>query len=181
MNDVSDISAKNISETFVRVIKSYNIVPREYAGMLNPDEVHNHIELPAKIFYALRDVLKDDNVVDSFKIGRDNSFYRIQESTPLQAQTIKKANEFLDEVGFKNPYDIEVAVFDKKEILGCADNHTIILSDICLERGVNEVVNTIIEEFIHLKYHVKDKTRAFQTAIITEFISYMKSQNAIIV
>ena len=75
---------------------------------------------------------------------------------------------------FHIPYIIKVGIFEYKEIMGCADGDVIVVSDVNLEKGVTDVINTIIEEYIHIKYGVDDETRGFQTAIITEFISYMK-------
>jgi hypothetical protein len=86
--------------------------------------------------------------------------------------------DFLEEVRFEIPYEIEMAQFDSENVLGCAHDGKIYLSEKCAEMGVNETVNAIIEEYIHLKHRVKDNTRAFQTAAITEFIAYMKRSNS---
>lgn len=63
-------------------------------------------------------------------------------------------------------------------LVGAAMKDVIYVSEICFEKGVNEVVNTIIEEFIHLKYGVQDCTRGFQTAAISELITYMKERSS---
>ena len=50
-----------------------------------------------------------------------------------------------------------------------------------MDRGIQELVNTIIEEYIHLKYKVRDETREFQHAVINELITYMKKVNSVII
>jgi len=170
-----------MSETFKNCLRKINLAPKGYAGLLKPDEVFNHVILPTKIFNSVRSVLSDDNVGDRFKVSRHGGMFREVEPTTVWQKTLDEAIYFLKEVKLVIPYDISVALFEVKSVLGCATNGQIYISDVCLEKGVNETVNTLIEEYIHLKYAVSDETRGFQTAIITEFISYMKSQNAIII
>lgn len=178
LGDMSTISSSNMSEAFKECIRSINLAPKGYAGLLKPDEVHNHVIVPTKVFQSFRGVIGDKNVGDKFKVTKRGAFMREIDTTELYQATINKALDFFKEVGFDIPYEITVALFDNKEILGTISEGKIVLSDICIEKGVNEVVNTILEEFIHLKYGAQDETRAFQTAMLTEFISYMKVKNA---
>lgn len=181
MSEMVDLNPSHISETFLACIKGLNIVPRGYAGLLKPDERQNFIVIPTKLFFALRNYLDDERMGDRFKVNREGRLLREHEPTVLQAETIKAAEFFLKEAKFPIPYEIITATFETKDILGFAYGNQIILSDVCLEQGVNPVINTIIEEYIHLKYGVHDETRAFQTAIITEMVSYMKRQTAMVV
>jgi len=185
ISDFSDISSSNISEEFKECLKEIRVCPKAYGGLLKPDEQHNHVIVPTKVFESVRGYIGDDNVGAAFRVGRDGAIWRPLERTDLHNATLEKAMDFLKEVEFGEPleYDIVVGLFDSKKILGFADSteNKIVLSDICMDMGVNEVVNTIIEEFIHLKYEVKDETRGFQTSIITEFISYMKKKNAYLI
>jgi hypothetical protein len=178
ISDYSTLNPANMSDTFRECIKKARLAPVGYAGLLKPDEIHNHILIPTKIFRSIRGQIDDNNVGDKFKVMKNGGVFREVEPTPLWDDTLKQALEFLKEVKFDIPYEVVVAIFDDKTIQGVAFDGRIILSNICLEKGVNETVNTITEEFIHLKYDVADETRAFQTATITEFISYMKKVNA---
>lgn len=178
VSDYSTINSSNVSDTFRECIKKINMAPKGYAGLLNPDEMHNHIIVPTKVFDSVRAFLPDENVGDKFKVSRRAGLFREVEPTELYNETIRQAIYFLEECDLKIPYEIQQCIFDDKRIMGCAHDGKILISQVCLEKGVNEVVNTIIEEYIHLKYDVKDETRAFQTAMITEFISYMKKKNA---
>lgn len=181
LSDISTINGSNVSDSFRECLTSINLAPHGYAGLLKPDEVHNHIIVPTKIFKSVRALIPDENVGDKFKVNIKGALYREIEINELYTATIKEAQYFLKECGMEVNYGIIVAMFDCKEIMGCAMGEKIILSDVCLERGVNEVVNTIIEEYIHLKYKVLDETRAFQTAIITEFVSYLKKHNSFLI
>lgn len=178
ISDISSINSTHISDVFKKCINSINVAPKGFAGLLKPDELHNHVIIPTKLFQSVRGIIPDENVGDRFKVTNDGAFYRIIETTPLQDQTIKQALYFLDEVKFDIPFEIAVAIFDEKQVLGYAHDNKIILSDVGLERGINEIVLTIIEEFIHLKYNVKDETRDFQDRVILEFVSYMKKINS---
>jgi hypothetical protein len=179
LSDISTIN-NNASEVFKLCLKETRIAPIGYAGLLKPDEVNNYIIIPTKIFKSIRGIIGDENVSDKFKVTKYGAFYREIEMSLLDEATINKAIDFLKEVKFNMPYDIKTAIFDDKDIMGTIYGNNIILSDICIDKGVNEVVNTIIEEFIHIKYDVRDETRSFQTAIISELIIYMKNINAYI-
>jgi len=181
ISDISILNASAYSERFKEVLNKINLAPKGMAGYLKPDEINNHVIIPTKVFESVRSIIKEDNLGDAFKVTKQGEMYRRIDVTPLQQQTIKQALYFFEQCGFDIPYEIHVAMFDSKDIWGCAHNNTIILSDIGLERGVNETCVTILEEFIHLKYDVKDKTRAFQDAMLVEMIGYMKKLNSFVI
>ncbi len=181
LSDISTINSSSVSDVFKECLKEINMAPSGMAGMLKPDEVNNHIIVPTKIFNSVRAYIPEENVGDRFKVTKKGALYREIEESELYKATIKQALYFFSECRFEIDFPIVVAIFDNKEILGAAHDGKIILSDICLEKGVNQVVNTIIEEYIHLKYKVLDETRDFQTSIITEFVSYMKQINAFMI
>lgn len=169
-----------MSEVFKKVIKSMKLAPSGYAGLLDPDEVHQYLIIPTNLFDCFKAILPEDKVPSKFKTTIKGSFFRDIKPDELQEETLRQSLEFFKEVNFEIPYDIQVVIFEDKKILGTINKaeSLIYLSDICISKGVNEVVNTIIEEFIHLKYDVQDKTRGFQTAVITELVDYMKKASA---
>lgn len=180
ISDVSSINSSCASDIFKECINTLNMAPKGMAGMLKPDEVMNHVIIPTKVFQSIRGVISDDNVGDKFKVNKRGGMFREIESTDLYKATIKQALYFFEQVGFDIPYDISVAIFDDKDVFGCVYEGKIILSDVGLEKGVNEVCNTILEEYIHIKYEQMDETRGFQTAMLTEFVSYMKKNNSFV-
>lgn len=181
VEEYSSVHAGNMSEVYLKCIKKVRLAPRGRAGLLKQDELDSHIIIPTKIFQTVRGVIGDENVGDKFKVNKDGAIFREIELTNLHKATLKEVMYFFKEVKFDIPYEIKIAIFEDKEVAGCAYKKVIYISDICMDRGVNDVVNTIIEEFIHIKYKAGDETRAFQTAMITEFIAYMKKCNSIVI
>lgn len=181
LSDYCTLNASKVSDTFKDCLKSLNLAPAGYAGLLKPDEVHNHVIVPTKVFSSVRAHIPESNVGDKFKITKRGAMYREIEITDIYKATIDKAMDFFKESEFEIPYQIKVAIFDEKEINGAAIDGEIFLSDVCLERGVNDVVNCIIEEYIHIKYGCADETKHFQMSLITEFIGYMKRKNAYLI
>ena len=185
MHDFAHIHLGAMSETFKKVIKENKFAPTGWAGLLSTEEQQSHILIPTEIFKAVRGTLKDENVGDKFKVSAKGDLFRVITDNKLYEATLKQAMYFFQECNFEIPYEIKIARFDTKDTLGGVDKlddvYYIILSDICLEKGVNEVVNTIIEEYVHIKHGVRDTTRSMQTALIDELISYMKKANSIII
>lgn len=178
LSDISSISTDSISEEFKEVVSDIKLAPKGLSGLLDPDEFGSTTIIPTKIFEAVRAFIADDSVAHKFKMSTGGALFRTIEQTLLHTETIRKALDFLKEADFEIPYEINVCIFDEKDVLGCAFSGEIYISDICMEMGVNQVVNTIIEEYIHIKYDCLDKTRKMQTSIITEFVSYMQKINS---
>ena len=88
----------DMSKEFIETVKNINLAPAEYAGLIPPDEIHNYILVPNKLFEAVRDELDDSRVDKGFRIGT-KGIYREIENKPLYEQTIKQALDFLKEVG----------------------------------------------------------------------------------
>lgn len=178
LSDISAINSSNASDTFKNCIKKLRTAPKGYAGLLKPDEVNNHVILPTKIFKSIRGYMEDDNVGKAFKVTNSGAMFREFDKDKLQEKVIKDSFYFLNECGLQINYPVKTVVFDEKNVLAAAYNGEILLSDIVLSKGVNATVIALIEEYIHIKHEVSDETRAFQIAIITEFVDYMKKQNA---
>lgn len=179
ISNLFEIESPKLSEQFKEELSLGEIVPFGLSGLLTTAEIQTCYVVPTKIFKSLRHHIDEKSINSKFKISSSNVAYRYINSSLYQS-ALNKAVEFLKEVKFEIPFKIKTGVFDDKKIYGLADkeNSAIVISDICMEKGIDEIINTIIEEYIHLKYDVRDETREFQSAIITEFISYMKKQNA---
>ena len=170
---VTELDASYMSKECVEVLTSLKLVPDDFRGLLKPEERKSHLVIPNKVFKKIRTKLKNENVGEAFKVYKEG-MYRELEETEGQLIVINNALNFLQDSGFYIPYVVKVGAFANKGVQGCAHGEVIVLSEVNLEKGTTEVINTIIEEYIHIKYGVEDETRGFQTAIITEFISYLK-------
>jgi hypothetical protein len=174
----------SISEEFKEVIKSLKVCPVSMGGLLGQDEIGNTVLIPTEIYRHCSDFLDNENRAKNFKIYKD-SFYEEIFIDNLSQATIDKCLNFFEECNYLGPleYPIVLARFEKKEILGFADmkNKCIVLSENCISGGVQKVIETIIEEYIHLKYDVKDETRSFQDASIQELVTVLKIKNSYLV
>ncbi|MDD5016109.1 MAG: hypothetical protein PHW73_13620, partial [Atribacterota bacterium] len=164
------------SHAILEYLKTAEIMPRGLSGLLTTEERAKCLIVPTRLFTYLRDFLDDENIAEKVRAGSNGVLFRVVEPNKLHTATINRALEFFKEAKLEIPYEIKVATFDKKDIFGLAEKETIVLSDLGIERGANETANTILEEYLHIKYNVKDCTRQFQTASIAEFINYMKNQ-----
>jgi len=178
ISDISTISASNASEEFKECIRDINICPVGFGGMLKPDEVHNHVLVHNKVFKSVRGLIEDDNVSDAFKVSaRSHIFREVTNPEEDVITVLRKALAKLNYYNFKIPFPVHVAVFDDKDVLGCAYQEKIYISPITIRLGIDEICRTLIEEYIHIEYKAKDETRRFQNAAITELFNYMKSCN----
>ena len=166
------------SQAFIEVLDELVIAPRAYLLVASEEEIANSTFIPDTLFKHIENVIK--HTPKGMRKSNNGDFFVEMKPTPLYVATVEKALAFFKECDFEIPYEIKYATFKDKKILGIAemDENCIYLSDIGLEKGVNDVCNTIMEEYIHLKHGVRDETRAMQTATITEIISYMKRKNA---
>lgn len=125
-------------------------------------------------------LLKISGVKMPFSIRKTGYYSFIDhEMTALQLDTLKRAQFFFKECKVNIPYEVKAVKFEKPDVFGTIEGETILISDICLDKGPHEVANTIMEEFIHIKYDALDETRKFQTCMIDEFLTYLKVTNCI--
>lgn len=110
----------------------------------------------------------------------DNGSKTFQQVDPtgIQEQVYVKAIDFINDSGLPifPHYSIIVGRFSDPDVMGSVIKvtNTIVVGTGSLDKGVHETVNTIIEEYIHLKSGAPDCTRHFQTASIDELINYIK-------
>lgn len=183
-SDFNSVNENFMSKEYKEVLKEITLAPRGMAGLLSIEEVASTTIVPSLIFQQAKCIVDNDNLANKFKVYKD-SFYVDLEWDSYSEATLNKAIEFFEECNYKKPlnYDIKLARFDKKDILGFADekNKCIVLSENCIAKGVQSVIETIIEEYIHLQYQVFDETRGFQNAAITEIVQLLKIKNAYLV
>lgn len=175
----TSLSASNMSQEFKEVLRELKLAPRTLSGLLSVEERGLVTIIPSLIFDHAKAHIDNNNLATKFKVYKGGAYVEI-ENTPLFNATLSKALDFFNECGYDIKYPVQGARFDDKNILGFADKQEqkIIVSEICMDRGVQEVVETIIEENIHLKYDVSDETRGFQNAAIQELVTLLKVQNA---
>lgn len=166
------------TRAWVEALNGKKICPFYYHVLLSSEEAKDVVFLPVLICNALMEAYPDEIKEVSFSKSSDGIVFKPHTMTEYCMQAIKQATDFLEECRFDVPYEIEVVHFSDSTIMGSCHNGKILLSRICLEKGTSYVVNTIIEEYIHIKHGVNDKTREFQDAAIGELVAYMEKTNS---
>jgi hypothetical protein len=136
--------------------------------------------LPNNLYTALVGALGSSIKNRAFTTSIGGHLYREIAVDSMQLASLEEVKSFFDICDFKIPYDIKIVDFIDSGVMGSIDDDLILLSSRTFGKGKQYVANTIIEEYIHIKHQVSDKSRAFQEVTIDELINYMKKQNAII-
>lgn len=185
ISEYASINSTLISNEFKECINELKVCSRDMAGWLDKDEQLNTTLLNPILFNNIKHIVEDQNLGKKFRVGRKGIMWRVTGGNELHQATLSKAIDFLNEVKYPihEDYEIHIAIFNEPKILGYADieKNAIVLSEICLDSGVNLAVETIIEEYIHLKYEVYDETRAFQDVIIREMVKVLKINNSYLI
>ena len=183
-SEFNSVNNSLMSIEYKECLKNVTIAPRAMAGLLSIDEQASSVILPDIIYNHALSILGNNNIASKFKIYKNNFYLEIP-LTPLHQSSLEKAIDFFIECNYKEvtDYEIIIARFEDKKILGIADyeNSRIILSEICMESGLQTIIETVIEEYIHLKYEVKDETRGFQDAAIKELVKLLKVKNSYLI
>ena len=183
-SDFQSVNNSLMSDEYKECLKNVTIAPRALAGLLSVEEQATSVILPDTIYQHAVSILDNNNIASKFKIYKDKFYVEIP-LTHLYQSSLEKAIDFFIECDYKEvtDYELIVARFEKKDVLGVADiqNQRIILSEICMENGIQCIIETMIEEYIHLKYEVNDETRGFQDAAIKELVKILKIKNAYLI
>lgn len=179
--DYNYINTGYMSQEYKEVLNEIKMAPRSMSGLLSAEEIGSTTIIPSLIFGHAKPLVSNNNLANKFKVYQ-NGFYVDIDLTELHNLTIEKAFDFFRESEYLGPlgYAIKAARFEDKTVLGFADiqNQCIVISEICLDKGVQAVIQCLIEEYIHLNYEVMDETRGFQNAAILEIVSILKRKYA---
>jgi hypothetical protein len=169
-----------LSDTWAEVLADFKIAPRSLGGYLTDEERLKTKLLPTKLYHDLTKFLGTGYAHDHFKTSAKGRGYRTTSPSPLALEILRQVQEFFAEAGFEIPYPIDIVDFHNPKVQGSVTKEGVILLDKdAFDLGKDWVANTILEEYIHIKYEAGDETRAFQNAALTEIITYMKKNNAL--
>jgi len=162
------------SSAWLKPLQDKSICPRNMAGYLPEEDRLKTFLLPSKLYNKLATITENKTVSDKFKVTKGTLYKDLEAVPDDKLKILEEIYDFLVDTGIRIDYKWKVVNFPEKRIKGTIDkeNEIILISDATFEEGKQYVLNTIIEEYIHLKYGVGDETRGFQEAIINEFISY---------
>lgn len=165
-----------MSTQWIEAIEGHQVFPENMGGWLSDEEKIKTNFVGTKLYNTLVAKIGDSIKPKSVTFAEDGKPYTDAIISDVRAKVLSESLDFFQDADFIMDYKIKVVDFNNTQILGSfLKEEKIILLDVqSLDLGIDQTVNTLIEEYIHLKFGVADETRGFQNAIITEFINYMK-------
>lgn len=124
---------------------------------------HRYYMVSKQMARAIKESFSDVVVYGIGQDGQEGLNWREIQPSPRMQYMLKKALEACQEIQYPVNYNIKVVEFDKPDTLGCAHNSTIYIAGKTFDKGMKEVVLTIMEENEHLKTGYEDESRALQT------------------
>lgn len=167
-----------MSTQWIEATENRQVFSENFSGWLNEEEKLKTDFVPTKLYHTLTSKIGDSIKPKSIKCSDNGLPYTDALINDVRAKILSDALDFFTDAKFKMDYTVKVVDFKEKKILGSfdKDNNLVLIDVQSIDLGVDQTINTIIEEYIHLKFGVADETRGFQNAIITEFINYMKTK-----
>lgn len=167
----------NFSDTWLEYFENKILIPEEQAGdYLDYVNQPNSVIIPIRLIKALQHKFGDKIKCCSINFNMGDDWV---EAIPDSKRThlLDKAKSFLTECGLKVEYDIIVAVFEAKNILGSIlAPDKIILSVDIFDKGLRMIVHALLEETAHLETGLGDETRAFQNHFIGKVITLLEEK-----
>lgn len=182
--DYSTPSSSLMGKEYLEVLSEIQIAPKGLSGLLSVEEMASVTVLPSAIFEQAKAKIGNNNLATKFRCYGSGIYVELIPDALTHA-TVNKALDFFRECEYSGPlnYPIGICRHDDKGILGFADleSQKIWVTELAISKGVQSTIETIIEEYIHLHYNVRDETRGFQDAAITELVQMMKKHKAFLV
>jgi len=158
----------DITSEWKEAIGKRYVVEKEFEGNYEElGKLNKPIVLPAKLTKALTSTFKGEVK----HIGGEDGEEGVMKLKPTEKQKymLDKAEEWAKECEYPVEYPIKVVRFNKKGILGWANDDKIYISENAFE-SLSLLIQTIIEENEHLKTNLSDETRQFQDHLIRMFL-----------
>lgn len=171
---------EKFNENWIEVINGRSLVsPDLYEHYKEELKPNTYIVLNYDLIEALKEcfgdrvyIFKNQNIYEDFVVIK---------KTELQERKIKASIEFLSNSNIKINSNIEVVKSRDRNltVLGSvkSETNTILITEKAFEGSIRLVISTLLEEHLHLKSSAGDKTRNFQSFILSEFINLMEYQN----
>ena len=94
------------------------------------------------------------------------------ELSALESARLERAKDFCARIGYPvGDYPIVVSEFLGEEVLGRAHEDTIYISKRALMMGTKMLAGTLLEEFLHLRHHLRDCDRTMQNFLMDAIVS----------
>ena len=155
-----------LSNNWKEAIGNKTVVEKEFEGHYSTlNALNNPLVLPATLAKGL--MRKHDVEHVAGPLGE--SGITVIEPDEKQSYVLKQAELFFKETEYNIPYEIKVAIFNRKGRVGQALDGVIYISEENFH-SLYEVISCIVEECEHLNTGFNDETRSFQNHFIKLFI-----------
>lgn len=140
-----------------------------FDGMTPTDEFKAVVRLGVKQFAGInRSAVKACQLDILQSLDSEESM----QLTPTDKARLDKAVAFCKSIGFQvDEYPIVVSEFLGEGVLGRAYNERIFISHRTMMTGTKQVAGTLIEEFLHLRHKLVDKTYGMQNFLFDALVS----------
>jgi len=164
------IQANYFNNNWLDVINGRYLVLKSVSGYFQKQIADgNCLVLPDSLVNSLSNYFKDKILV----LGKSQECgdFVVIEANEKQKAYIDQALVFLFNCNIKVDSKINVAVFKDGKIFGqVVNNNEILLSVNLFDNGKRQVIETLLEEHIHIKHQVPDESRAMQNVLLNKIV-----------
>ena len=153
------------------------IAPANMSEYVQPSELPTTWMLPSRLFSGLVTAIKEVRIAEAFKTTSKAGRYTATDPDGLQAETMRKAQDFLKAVQLMPTQAIRIVEFHDKSTLASIDGDVILIGTNCLNGGIHLTAVALMEEALHISSGQHDMTRSFQNAIFEAWLNYAKTVN----
>jgi hypothetical protein len=173
--------SSSFSEVWLECIGKRTLVPYENAGFwadtISEDPTY-YLVLPSKLCSSLKTrFVEKVRIIGEEIAGSGEANYKLVKRTDRMNNMIIASMEFLKKADYEVTFPIEVVKFIDPLQLGQADKEKILIGEKAFEKGMKQLISTIMEENEHLVSGHGDETRAFQTHIFERWITSLENHN----
>jgi hypothetical protein len=163
------------------LLREFAVTPHQFytEGKLN----FENETLSTEFYEVLDDLLETqfDKIMPSLRknaLARRAENERLQPITltPVQQKMLDRGVRFLKKNGYPvDDYPI-LAVNLGESLMGMAEDQKIYVSRVAFDKGMKQVVATLLEEYIHIHHAVGDCTRQMQDVLFDKIVNMMEEK-----
>lgn len=166
--------SNSFNDNWLTYLTGKTIIPREAAGFFVDDMSKAHFVLPTNICSRLFQQFGNKLNIKGYNDTNQEVFSKEVEISEIEKQRID---------GLKNKIGVKFPAIDRMEVivsklsveeLGTIIDGKIVLNENILSKGDDIIMETLVEEFIHMSSGADDRTRQFQDYAISMIISLIK-------
>ena len=167
------------SQTFRDVVFETTLASRQFYDHMTAKERNESIFIHDDLLGSIIDNMGRDKVrlPESVSTTGGKTYKEVSPNKTMAMMTAK-CLDTARACGINIDYPIIYAEFDNKKILAQADidGKTIYLTPKLFDEGETIILSALLEEYIHIRHHVKDCTREMQNAVFNTLANVLIEQ-----